>query len=131
MTETSEKGKNLHPLTPSCQGPEREQAAHAEDGAGRARLGRPRQEAAGSGCSAHVWLSHSFEGFGKRRFGFVSCFLAASACLVWPPAFCDLKALAINTRPHVSQGFVVFSCLRSSSLWEGRELGGATRSRLW
>lgn len=28
---------------------------------------------------------------------FVSCFLAASACLAWPPVFCDMKALAINT----------------------------------
>ena len=85
----------------------------------------PRREAAGSGCSAHLRLSHSFEGFGKRRFGFVSCFLAASACLVWPPVFCDMKALAINTPPHVSEGFVVFSCPCSSSLWEGQELGGA------
>lgn len=35
-----------------------------------------------------------------------------------------MKALAINTLPRVSEGFVAFSCLRSSSLWEGRELGG-------
>ena len=36
-----------------------------------------------------------------------------------------MKALSINTSPRVSEGFVAFSCLRSSSLWEGRELGGA------
>lgn len=48
---------------------------------------------------------------------FVSCFLAASACLAWPPAFCDMKALAINTSSRLRSLCHVFLLCPPRNVW--------------